>query len=391
MYKFMSFKVPLKGAYFLVLLSFMVSLSISFLAPVFPLYIKTLVPKEAYVGYVSAAIAVLLLIGNFIANNFLEAHKKLRLMRLGLFGCTITIALLSIINQLHYFLILQVFRTFFLVSVFITLALFIREYASTKNLGKLEGMHFTVSNIAWLIGPIFGALLAEKYSIQTIFLISTIFPFIALVLINSYPLREEEIKIRKNKNNIIKNIKDYFKDKDLKVLYFISMGLLMWWAMIYTFTPLFIKSNNLSTSIIGYLFFAITIPLILLEIPIGKLADKHGFKRYFFFGFIIIAIAAILTYFFSIFIVLGLLTLASIGAAFLEPLRETYLLKKVSKEDLPHRFAIYRTSVDIGQIVGPVLFSTILLYSNFRVLYLVVGLLMFIFALYSLKIREIKK
>lgn len=390
MHKFIHFRVPIKGAYFLVLLTFLVSLSISFIAPVFPLYLKSLVAKEAYVGYITAAIAILLLIANFVVSKFLDRHKKRNLLKMGLFGSALTVAILSVINKLHFFLALEIFRSFFLISTYMTIALLIKDYASVKNIGKLEGMHFTISNTAWLIGPILGAMIAERYSISTVFLIGSIFPIAALFLVTFYPLKESNIKQNDNKP-ILDNIKDYFRDRDLRILYMITIGLIMWWAIIYTFTPLFIKESQLSTSIIGYLMLAITIPLILLEIPIGKLADRTGFKKYFFFGFLIIAISSALTYLFTPKTSLIFLVLASVGAAFLEPLREAYLFEKVKKDELTHRYSVFRTSVDIGQIFGPIIFSTVLLYTGFRLLYVFAAATMLLFALISLRIKDIKK
>ena len=88
-------------------------------------------------------------------------------------------------------------------------------------------------------------------------------------------------------------------------------------------------------------------------------------------------VSAILTYFFSINLALLFIILASIGAAFLEPLREAYLFRKLKHSQLKYEYPVYRTAVDIGQILGPVIFSTVLLYTNFRFLYLFAGVTSF--------------
>ncbi len=389
MHKFLHFRVPLRGSYFLVLLSFLVALSISFIAPVFPLYIKSLVSKEAYVGYITAAIAILLLISSFLVSWCMNSYKKIKLLKIGLLGCAVTVMLLSVINKLSYFLILEIVRSFFLVSIYFTIALFIRHYAAQNNLGKFEGMHYTVSNLAWLIGPLLGATIATKSGISTVFLLGSIFPAAALILVIMHPLREDKL-ISNNHNHTFENIASYFKDKDLRNLYLISLGLMMWWAAIYTFAPLFIIDSGFGTDFIGYLFFAIAIPLILLEVPIGKLADRYGFRKYLFYGLIIIGICALLTYFFSPLIVLVLLVLAGFGAAMLEPLRDAYLFKMVKPEELTQRFAVYRTSGEVGQIIGPIIFSTILLISGFKYFYSIVGLVILFFSIFALRLKEIK-
>ncbi len=374
----------------MILLSFLISLSIAFISPIFPLYIKSLVHKDAQVGYVISIVAVIFLIANFVVVKYLDLYKKKTLLIIGLVGSAVTIILMGFISELKYFLILEIFRSFFLVSIYITTALLIKENTTTKNIGRIQGIHFTFSNIAFLIGPFIGGLLADKYSISNILIISSLFSLIAFILILIRPVKEDHFHVN-NHNHTFKNIKNYFKDKDLRILYYASIGLLMWWTVIYTFVPLYIKNAGLKTSVIGYLLLAVTIPLIIMEIPIGKLADKTGFKKYFFLGFFIISVSALLTYFFNTFTVLVLLVIASIGAAFLEPLREAYLFKKLNNNQTKYKYPVYRTSVDIGQIFGPIIFSTVLLYSNFKIFYVFVGIVMFLFSLLMLRIKDIKK
>ena len=390
MYKFPHLRLPIKGAYFLVVLSFLISLASAFVSPVFPLYIKSLVNNEAKVGFVVSIVAFLLLLSNFVVSKYLDLYKKKSLLIIGLIGCIITIILMGFVKVLYIFFILEIFRSFFLISVYITLALYIKDYSPVGSIGSIQGMHFAFANIAWLVGPLIGGLVAEKYTIGSIFIISSVFLFGALLLLLINPLKEEYLRINNN-SHTFKNIKNFFKSKDLTLIYLSSIGLMMWWVMIYTFTPLFIKDVGLSTRVIGYVLFAVAIPLIILEIPLGRLADKTGFKKYFFLGFIIMGVSAILTYFFSINLALLFIILASIGAAFLEPLREAYLFRKLKHSQLKYEYPVYRTAVDIGQILGPVIFSTVLLYTNFRFLYLFAGILMLLFGFVMLGLKDIRK
>ena len=347
MHKFPHLRLPIKGAYFLILLSFLVSLSLSFISPIFPLYIKSLVKNETNVGYIVSITAVLFLLSNFVVSKYLEIYKKKHLLIMGLIGSLVSVILLSFITSLKYFLILEIFRAFFLICVYITLALYVKDYSTSDNIGSIQGIHFAFANIAWLIGPLVGGLLAEKYSIATMFIISAVFLLSALILLLINPLKEEYIQIT-HFHDTFNDIKSYFRNKDLTLIYLSSIGLMMWWTIIYTFIPLFIKDSGLSTRIIGYVLFAVAIPLIILEIPIGRLADKTGFKKYFFLGFFIIGLFAVLTYFFNPVITLILIILASIGAAFLEPLREAYLFRKLKDGRLKADYPIFRTAVDIG-------------------------------------------
>src|SRR3989338_10372288 len=142
MYKFPHLRLPIKGAYFLVVLSFLISLASAFVSPVFPLYIKSLVNNEAKVGFVVSIVAFLLLLSNFVVSKYLDLYKKKSLLIIGLIGCIITIILMGFVKVLYLFFILEIFRSFFLISVYITLALYIKDYSPVGSIGSIQGMHF---------------------------------------------------------------------------------------------------------------------------------------------------------------------------------------------------------------------------------------------------------
>ena len=169
------------------------------------------------------------------------------------------------------------------------------------------------------------------------------------------------------------------------------MGLLFWWSMIYIFIPLYISDSGFSVETVGIVLFMVVLPLILLEVPAGNLADKLGYKKFFFFGFLLMSIVAASTFFASSpIIVLTLIVCGSIGAAFIEPLREAYFFEITAKSNENRFYSIHRIAVPIGQLIGPVLFSTFLLFSTYRYLFLFIGILMFIFSIISLFIKEVK-
>lgn len=384
MYKIQKISLPLKGMPYLTLIVLIYSTAAAMLIPVFPLYIKNLVFSNALVGYISAFVSFLLLIYTFLIRKLLFKFNKRTLLRFGFLGSSLTLVVLTIITNIKQFLILELFRTFFLVSIYITIGLFVREQTTSKSIGKTEGLHFSIFNMGYLIGPLLGGLLASAYSFNTLFLISAAILFIISILLFLVPLREKD-HIQKHKIKII----DFLKNKELIKLYFVSFGIVAWWAILYTYMPLFANTSGFSTKIIGYALFAAVIPLILFEIPIGKLADKHGFKTYIAIGFLIISIITFLTYFTNPILTIFLIALATLGAAFIEPLTEAYFFKEVkTTEEEYDLYPIYKTSPEISHIIFPIIFSVILTFFEFKGLFLLVSLFMFSFAILSLSLKR---
>ena len=152
---------------------------------------------------------------------------------------------------------------------------------------------------------------------------------------------------------------------------------------------LFADTNGFSTKIIGYAIFASVIPLVLLEIPVGKLADRFGFKKYMALGFFIIGFIMFFTYFTNASLVLKLIVAATLGATFIEPLAESYFFKTVrTREKQNELYPVYKTSPEISKFITPLLFSTILIYFDFKGLFLFAAFLMLFFALITLKLKK---
>ncbi|MBI2148634.1 MFS transporter [Candidatus Woesearchaeota archaeon] len=384
MLKFPKIILPLKGVNYLIFIVLVNSIASSMLVPIFPLYIKNFVSNNAVVGYISVFIAALLILYTLLTMKLLPRIKKMTLIKVGFLGLAITQIIFTVLVNIEQFLILEIVRALFLVATYLTMGLFVREYTSTKAMGRAEGQYFTIANLGFLLGPLLGGLLANAYSFNVVFIVSAIPQILIAALLFLIPLKESETQ-HKHKLGIL----DYFKNKSLLMLYLLALGLFAWWSILYTYLPLYANTSGFSAKIIGYALFAAAIPLILLEIPIGKLADSHGFRKYIALGFIIIGLVMLLTYFAKPFYVLILIAAATIGAAFIEPLLEAYFFKNVkTKEDEHKLYPVYKTSAHLSSLIAPLIFSTILIYFNFKGLFLFVAILMLIFSLLALKLKK---
>jgi MFS family permease len=131
------------------------------------------------------------------------------------------------------------------------------------------------------------------------------------------------------------------------------------------------------------------IPLILFTYPFGKLAGKIGFKKIFLTGYLILGLSAILCFFINnLFIILGVLVLASTGAAMVESTTESYFFD-ISGRRKDKFYGIYNTTIDINHAIATFIGAIILYLASFKFLYLFFGIIMVLISLLSLKIKNI--
>ncbi len=368
--------LPLRGAFLLVLINFLLSLSVSLLAPIYPLYLKGFVHNNALVGYITCFAALILLAGALFTSKLLKKIPKFRLLMISLITLLLSNYFFMIVTTIPQLLILIFFRTLALIIAVVVIGLYVRASVKNKStLGKTEGLYFVFGNLAWMVGPLIGGALAQNFSFNLVFGTASLFVLGATLLTLFAVPRDEELD--HDGHILFSSIKDYFSKKNLLLLYFISLGLAVWWSNIYTFLPLYLAQEGIAKTITGYALFLVALPLILFEFPIGKKADKIGVKNFFTLGYFLLFIFSFFIYFSKhVYLSIALFVLACVGAAFIEPLREAYLFKKIQKKDETRFYTLYTTAFDIGALLGPLLLSSILAYSNFKIVFLTTSLVM---------------
>lgn len=387
------FSLMLKRKYaFFFVIYFLYTLSLAFIMPIFPLYMKSFVSFDAAVGIMVSVFSLMCMFFDFVMVKILKRLRKIHLAKISLGGIALCFAIMPFIESLWQFVILETIRTFFVTMSIFVFGLLLRDLVSKKNLGKIEGLGFSTMNLAYLIGPFTGGLIARHYNPDLVFIVSANFCAIVMLLLFIAKVKERVGNMRSEP--ILVNIKDYFMRKDLALIYLHSIGIAAWWILIYTFTPLFLKSIGMNEMFIGILLSLIIIPLLVFEIAVGFLADRHGYRIFLFLGFIIMAVfsmmAALVS---SIYIFAALIILACIGASFVEPLREAYYFKAVPRADEARLYPVFRTAFQFGTMIMPLIYSGTLLLTgnNYPSLFIVASILMLLFAGSAWLMKSVRK
>ena len=248
---------------------------------------------------------------------------------------------------------------------------------------------YTFMNVAWVIGPLIAGSVAEKYGEGRVFFLSAIFLLLAFLTFKISKIKDVHIK-KKADRNMLKNFRDFFKDRNRTLAYILGGGISLWWILIYLFMPLFIIRSGLHERWIGYFLFAAAVPLILFGYKFSKLAGKVGFKRIFKIGFLIPAVFSFACFFVSnIYAILALLILASIGLAMLEATTEAYFFDMMRGEQDTRFYGPYNTTMEISHFIGKSISATLLIFLPFKFIFLLFSLFMLGMFLVSFKVRNI--
>ena len=356
---------------------------------IWALYMSSFNLSESMIGFISAGLIIISLLFSSYSTVILETFNEMKILFISLIIFIISYISISFFDNLYFFIGISVILTVFSILRIDSFDILFRDEAGDENLNEEEGILYTLLNISWFLGPLIAGFILASYGINFVFLSSAIFILIGILVLKRLNIKTKKKKREKIDKNIFQNLKEFVNNKKLLIAYSIGAGIEIWYAIIYIYVPLFIIKAGLGEEIVGIFLSLIIVPLVIFEYKISKLTKKNGFKWFLSGGFIILGISGILVFFISnIYYILGVLVLAHIAMAALEPLQDIYFFKQVNSNEEEKFYPIFATSSDLGGFIGKISIAFILLFLPDKFSYLVISLFMFLIAFICLKIKK---
>jgi MFS family permease len=170
------------------------------------------------------------------------------------------------------------------------------------------------------------------------------------------------------------------------------MILRIFYAGMVVYTPIYLHEYiGFAWSEIGVMFTIMLLPFVLLEYPLGKMADsRFGEKEILSAGFICMALfTAILSFVSlpSLILWTALLFMTRIGASAVEIMSETYFFKKIDWGD-SNLLSFFRIVDPIAYIITPLVVSVLIYFFDFRWVFLALSVIVLFGLRYSLSIKD---
>ncbi len=186
------------------------------------------------------------------------------------------------------FLMLYIVANYF---VWVVLDIIIEEYSEDKKSGRIRGFHLMIMSAGVLLGPFLSTSILSDFGFSGLF-VATLMLNVVMFAIGLIGLRDVSGKFRGHLT-----IKDVglkiLTNKDVLNIYMISLALEAFYALMIVYTPLYLLDLGLSWQQIGVVFTIMLIPFVVLEYPIGFLADrKFGEKEMIIVGLVIMGLSS---------------------------------------------------------------------------------------------------
>ncbi len=177
---------------------------------------------------------------------------------------------------------------------------------------------------------------------------------------------------------------DAFRELFAKRSLAIAMGahfllqLFFVWTIVYL--PLYLYNHaGFSWAVIGSIFSLATFLFVIIEAPVGRLADTRFGEKEFMIAGLALAGGSYIALFFSPGLALlgfaAIILLAHAGGALLEISTETYFFKQVNAAD-SELIGVFRVLRQVATIAGPLIGSAVLFFAPFEYVFLAFGIVM---------------
>lgn len=266
----------------------------------------------------------------------------------------------------------------------------VEHFAKQNHVGEIRGFYLTVTNLAWLLSPFLAGIVVQIFGVPALYAIAslTITPTLLIIFFGIKKFQD----VKYHDRSLFTSFKFIHSHKDISLIIFSYFILQLFYSWVVIYTPLYLIQNlGFKYSDIGIIFTIMLLPFVLLQLPLGKLADKKlGEKELLIFGFIIMACAVFLFGSYkgeSLIFVALILFLSRVGAATVEVMSETYFFKYVDDRE-PFLISLFRTMSPTAYLVGPLIATFIISVAGFLGLYITLGVILIFGAYMAIKIHD---
>lgn len=273
----------------------------------------------------------------------------------------------------------------------LTLDIFLEVYTDGHKVGAVRGFYTATLNASWVIAPLIGSMLIASendYRSTYVASLAMLFPLLYLVHRN-FPRFRDPNYIHLSPWQLIKHISS---NQNWVKLFFANIILQTFYAWMVVYSPIYLHQTiGFDWNEIGIILMVMLLPFVLIQYPLGRLADqRYGEKEMMAIGFAIMGLATILLPLItvkSVALWAGALLLTRIGAAMTEIMIEVYFFKTVSPRDSAV-LGSFRVTRPLSYFFAPLVTTIGLFFTTDAYLFVVIGMVALVGLLPALSIRD---
>lgn len=366
------------GAMVFAILYMLESTTRALVLTVMPLQAKEIFVTDAKVTTLYLCVTIFGLIAGFGVPLLIHRYRRRWVYSMGLLVGGFAVVALAFDDPIGQFTG-QVMRTLSSTACIIALTLYVLDFIPRADLVRYEPLKLLLGCLPWGLGPLVGVMLYNAYGSWSVAAAGLGAALIAVSLFGYLRLTENPAVAAATKPppNPFKSIGRFFEQPRLRLAWTIAFGRSGWWSLFFVYPALYFRDMKVDDFWTGLVTGAANILLVLAPL-FGWLARRIGIRLPIivaFFGAGLTTLA--IPFAFSSPLLVGILLLiAAFFVVMLDSLGNIPFLRAVRPLERPQMMSVFRTYIDIGNLLPFAVFTVLLQVFDQRAVYIAYGLLM---------------
>lgn len=326
--------------------------------------------------------SVITIIGLALLPQTLRRLGARRTLYVGMVVATACLVGLALVNAT--WLIGVLFSLYFASQTLVLFGIdiFIEDLAPKRTMGTTRGIFLTLKHIALMLVPLATGIIIEAYGFSAMYGLAAVSVMASLLLFTTIKQFKEPSYYTQS---VFSTIKQFRHTPALRIAFMATLMQRYFVSAMVMYVPLYLVQHiGLSWSAMGTLISIMLLAFVLLDYPIGRLADNAKLVPWIAtLGVLIIAasvasIAFVTTTTFWVWAVILFMT--RVGASMVEVMVESFFFKHVEQENIP-AIGLFRDTVPAAYILASLFGAVIITLVGIPYIFIGVGLVM----LYSIR------
>ncbi len=258
-----------------------------------------------------------------------------------------------------------------------TMDIFIESTVEEERMtGAVRGATLTSANAALFFSPILGGLIIDSFGYFSAYAIAAacLIPFVLLISLRFRKFNDQEYP----RPSISGAFRELSKTPGARTVFVLHTLLRIFFSVTVIYLPLYLLQIGFEWPEIGTIFSIMLVPLVLFELPIGRVINHFGERRLFAFGFLLLAGGACALAFLghANIALWGIVLLAAhTGASIVEVVSESAFFRRVGGKDA-EQISLFRMLRPGGYVLTPIVAAFVLPLFGFSGMFILTALLM---------------
>lgn len=327
---------------------------------VYSLVLLEIFRSSAVVGlYVGLYAAFCMVVGLF-ANELFRQFSKVRVFYFVMLMLAVCYAMMSFSIRPSTFIILDYTTGIAITLTTMLIPLFMSDFSRGIGMARLNSRYHLWLNIGAFFAPMVAVAISSVAGNRAAFFASAVIYLAGWATFKYFRVVQQDKQIkpvspRRTARALIRNTIAFFKKTGMTRAYIVNFGYYSLRAMRYLYVPIVVIENGFTNEALGWVLTLGIIPYLLLSEVMGRLVRRFGKRIWLLAGFLSFAALSAMATVVTGYPLLVIFIAWQISGALMESVHDLLFFDNTKKSEQARFYGIFRTSVNLPNVVAPML------------------------------------